>query len=483
MFCLWHVLHFYNLCKLYSLVFGGVRHSPRQCLRHSIGDGAGGASRETEVLKSVLGEEWGVNENDRAITGLVMVAHAMVHTYELSLPFLLVIWQVQFDALSVPTVGSFPTTEFVMGVVLTLGYAPFGLGALPGGVLTDAYGSRRLIVLCLLGMGTAFLALAVSPSLSAVALALFLWGVTASVYHPSGLSLISKGVTERGTSFAYHGIAGNLGIALGPFMTAVLLFVFPGWRVVVGLLAIPSLVGAAFALRINIDETAAVASDGGDSDGGDGDARATGSISSLPEFLADSRRLFAGAFVLVFGVVILSGLYYRGILTFLPQILGDFQSLPRVRLGGRDFQPQRYVYSGILMVGVLGQYVGGKLTDRFRPELGLTAAFAALAVLAVLFLPVATSGLPGLVVIGALVGFFLFVVQPQYQAAVAEYTPAGTRGLSYGYTYLGVFGVGALGGAIAGGVLEYLNEPALFGVLAGFATVASLLGGVLYMRR
>jgi MFS family permease len=83
---------------------------------------------------------------------------------------------------------------------------------------------------------------------------------------------------------------------------------------------------------------------------------------------------------------------------------------------------------------------------------------------------------------GALVGFFLFVVQPFYQATVAEYTPAGTRGLSYGYTYLGVFGVGALGGAVAGGVLTYANDTALFAVLAAFGAAASLCGGVLYVR-
>jgi MFS family permease len=82
-----------------------------------------------------------------------------------------------------------------------------------------------------------------------------------------------------------------------------------------------------------------------------------------------------------------------------------------------------------------------------------------------------------------LLGVCLFVVQPFYQATVAEYTPAGTRGLSYGYTYLGVFGVGALGGAVAGGVLTLSGPAALFAVLAGFATLATTAGIVLYTRR
>lgn len=210
---------------------------------------------------------------------------------------------------------------------------------------------------------------------------------------------------------------------------------------------------------------------------------ATGSVSSLSDFIADSRRLFAGAFVVVFVMVICSGLYYRGILTFLPEILARFPALPGVRFAGRDLAPARYVYAGFLMVGVLGQFVGGKLTERVPVELGLGGGFAALAVLALLFVPLATAGLGPLLVVGSLVGFFLFAVQPQYQATVAEYTPAGTRGVSYGYTYLAVFGIGALGGALAGGLLTYFDRFVLFGVLAGLAGTAAVLGIGLYVRR
>jgi MFS family permease len=428
-----------------------------------------------------------VNRNDRAITGLVMLAHAAVHTYELSLPLLLLVWAEEFVALEIPLLGTFPATAFVLGAVLTAGYAPFGIGALPGGVLADAYGSRRLIVGCLVGMGVAFGGLALAPSLLWVAVALFVWGVAASVYHPAGLSLISKGVDERGSAFAYHGVAGNLGIAVGPLVTAVLLFVVGDWRVVVGLLAVPALVGAFAAARVDVDETAAVtAADGGDSDsdGGAG-ARASGSITSLSEFLADSRVLFASAFVLAFGVAMLSGLYYRGVLTFLPDLLGRFPSLQPVEVAGypRSLEPQQYVYSGLLMVGVLGQYVGGKATDRVPVELGLVAGYATLALFALLFLPVASLGLGPLLAVGSVLGFALFVVQPFYQATIAEYTPAEARGLSYGYTYLGVFGVGALGGALAGFVLTVADPGALFVVLAVLAGLAALCGLALYRRR
>jgi MFS family permease len=171
--------------------------------------------------------------------------------------------------------------------------------------------------------------------------------------------------------------------------------------------------------------------------------------------------------------------------TFLPDLLSGFPSLEPVSVAGypRSLQPDQYFYSGLLMVGVLGQYVGGKATDRVPVELGLVVGYGGLAVLALAFLPVASLGLGPLAAVGAALGFFLFMVQPLYQATIAESTPPEARGLSYGYTYLGVFGIGALGGTVAGGVLTYFSPPALFLVLAAFATAAATLGGVLYRRR
>ena len=444
-----------------------------------------------------------MNGNDRAIVGLVMGAHAMVHTYELSIPILVSVWLVEFDTVSVLS-ASFPVNAATLGVVVSAGYALFGLGALLAGVLADAYGSRPLIALCLFGMGGSFLLLGLAPGVVVIALALVCWGAAASVYHPSGLALISKGVHERGSAFAYHGMAGNLGIALGPLATTLALLAF-GWRTVAGLLAIPALIAGLFALRADIDETAAVgttaggaegrATDGGTTDGGTSDEETTddeptnggtdtetGGIESFDEFLSSSKALFGGVFVLVFGVAMLSGLYYRGVLTFLPEILSEFPAFRPVEFAGSELQPGRYFYAGLLMVGVLGQYVGGRLTDHVRPAAGIAGGYGVLAVLAVLFLPVARVGVVPLLVVGAVLGFFLFFVQPLYQAAIAEFSPPEARGVSYGYTYLGVFGIGALGGTIAGAILTAFSPTVLFAVLAGFGALAALLGVAIVVR-
>jgi Major Facilitator Superfamily. len=128
-----------------------------------------------------------VERNDRSIVSFLMVGHAMVHVYELSIPILMTVWLLEFS-----------TTAALLGTVVSVGYGLFGVGALPGGLLVDRYGSRTLVVVCLAGMGASFLLLSAAPGIIGIAVALGLWGLSASVYHPAGLTLISNGVSERG---------------------------------------------------------------------------------------------------------------------------------------------------------------------------------------------------------------------------------------------------------------------------------------------
>jgi MFS family permease len=400
--------------------------------------------------------------NDRAIVSFTGLAHALVHTYELSIPIFVVVWLTEF-----------PVTTALLGTVVAVGYGLFGAGALPGGVLTDRYGSNTLVTACLVGMGASFLLLSVAPSIPVIAVALGLWGLSASVYHPAGLALISKGVAARGTGFAYHGMAGNAGIALGPLVTALLLLV-ADWRVVAAALVLPAVAAVAYARTAEFDETAAVDQRSDTASDGGGSTR-DGPPASLGEFLADSRALFTVGFTLAMLVVMANGLFYRGVLTFLPDVLGGF--LPPVGdvFGlfadsplAAEFDLAFYLYAGLLTVGIGGQYVGGKLTDRIETPPGLAAGFAGLAVVAVLFVPAAQAGVGPLLAVSAALGFLLFTLQPLYQATIAEYSPPGDRGLSYGYTYLCSFGIGAAGAAISGYLLSVVGVEGTFLGLALF---------------
>ncbi|WP_135664836.1 MFS transporter [Halorhabdus rudnickae] len=399
-----------------------------------------------------------MHSNARDIVVFTGVSHAIIHTYELSIPILVVIWLLEF-----------PVTTATLGIVVTVGYGLFGIGALPGGVLADRFSARTLIIAGLGGMGLSFLALSFAESVLTIAIALGGWGIAASVYHPAALSLISTGVRDRGTGFAYHGMAGNAGIALGPLLTASLLILFD-WQTVTRLLVIPTIGVIGYALTTDFDEMAAVNTD---------DERATDRSISLSGFVADSRALFTVGFLLALGIVMMNGLFYRGTLTFLPEVLGEF--LPPmgdlIQPSGEGspvaeaFDTSSYLYAVLLTVGIGGQYVGGKLSDRLAPTRGLTVVFGSLVVIAIGFVPAARAGLPSLLLVSGLLGFFLFALQPLYQATIAEYTPPDGRGVSYGYTYLVSFGVGAAGAAIAGVLLSTFDVLGTLLTLSAFPAV------------
>ncbi|MFC7157276.1 MFS transporter [Halomarina halobia] len=398
-------------------------------------------------------------DDDNAIAGFTMLAHGMFHTYELSIPIFIVIWLDVFDV-----------SAAVLGTVIGLGYGLIGIGAVPSGILADRYGSRTLIIASVVGMSGGFFLLSLAPNVYVLAIAIMIWGAAASVYHPAGLSLISRCANERGTVFAYHGVGGNVGTALGP-LTAALLLVFLDWQWVVRLLALPAVPVVLFGSRIGFDDAVQPSSTDGGRESFD-----------LQGVFAQSRLLFTTGFTLAFVVVMLYGTYYRGLLTFLPDMIAGLPRFEPVSVFGQTADPAQYIYTGLLMVGILGQYTGGRITDHVRTEYALLASLAVLAGLAFVFLPSSAVGVAPFLLVCALLGFTLYATAPIYQVVIAERADENVHGLSYGFTYLGMFGFGAAGAALAGTLLTYFDAPALLGVLGVIALVAAILVVVLLRR-
>ncbi|MBX0296775.1 MFS transporter [Haloarcula nitratireducens] len=398
-----------------------------------------------------------MDQNDRALTAFTMLGHAMFHTFELVIPLFIVVW-----------LDAFSTTTTVLGLIIGASYACTGVGALPSGLLSDRVNAKWLIIGCMAGMGGGFLLVSVAPTLIVLSFGLLLWGSAASVYHPAGLSLLSRGANERGAAFAYHGMAGNVGVATGPILGALLLAFFH-WRTVAALLVVPVALAILLALQLEFDETAAVTEEAPMADG-------RGEKATLKQFVATSKLLFAGSFLLVFFIGNLYGLYYRGVFTFLPEVLAGFSLFDPIHVGTRSLAPSQYVYSGLLLFGGVGQYAGGKLVDRYTAEHVLVANFVVLAFIAFAFIPAANAGLWPFLCISGLLGFFVFFEGPVNQEVISQAVPPDVRGLSFGWTYTAVFGVGAIGSAIAGTILEWWSAKALFAVLGVFAVLAGLIG-------
>ena len=403
--------------------------------------------------------------DDRSIARFTALSHATFHGYELSIPVFVVVW---LDAFSV--------TAATLGLVLAAGFALVGIGGPPCGVLADRYGSKRLVLCSIGGMGLSFALIALSPNVLVLTLALVVWGAAASLYHPAGLSLISRGAEARGTVLGYHGAAGSVGTAVGPSLALALLVVLD-WRAVAFVFVLPALFAVALGLRIDL----------GEGDLGDSDATttvATADGGHVRSFLDSSRTLLTGSFLVVFAIVMSYGIYYRGLTSFLPDVLSRLAIAEPVAVGGGTVDPAQAVYVGLLLVGVLGQYAGGRLTDRVASiERALVATFLVLALASLAFVPAAGMGIVALAAVCAVIGFAMYVFAPMGQALIAETVPSDLHGLSYGYTYFGTFGVGALGASLAGATLTYATWPALFGLLTAVAVVCAGIAGWLAVRQ
>ncbi len=403
-----------------------------------------------------------MEDNDRTITLFTMIGHGTFHVYEMVIPLFVVVWLDAFDV-----------SPAVIGTVVAVGYGLIGVGALPSGALADRYGSKRLVVLSMLGMAGGFVLIGLAPNVWLLTVALVVWGAAASLYHPAGLSLITRGAQSRGTVLAYHGVAGNVGTAIGPLFAVILLTALD-WRLVSIALILPAIAGVAIAYRLEFDER-----DGVDADETTDIADQLGGLS---KFFEQTKLLFVGGFIAVFFITMVAGVFYRGVFTFLPDILAGLPVFGAVEVAGETVESSQYVYAGLLLIGGAGQYAGGRLSDLRSPEWVIAGVFGILVLIGLSFPFVVELGLAATLLVCAAIGFFIFMEAPVHQALIGKYAAADIHGLSFGYTYLGVFGVGAIGASIAGVALTYGGMGLLFAVLAVFPAIGVGLAGYLIVR-
>lgn len=396
-----------------------------------------------------------MNDRDRSVATFTGLGHGTMHGYEFAIPVFVPLWLAEF--------GVSATT---LGAVAAVGFAMIGGFAPVAGALADRWGSRRLVLVSIAGMGLAFGALALVETVIGLAAVLLCWGLAASLYHPAGLSLISRSADRRGTVLALHGVGGNVGTVVIPVLAVVLLAIADWRSAALGLAVVATL-----PLLAGVVLPIAEPRHGTDSAGW----RPTAYLRSV-------RSLVVGAFALLLAVQLLYGTYYRGVVTFLPDVLGSLAVFEALAIGSLDLETAQIAYMVLLLVGAVGQYAGGVASDRVRPERVLVVILLVLAALGPAFIGATALGAMAVLAICALLGLFLFAVAPVGQHLVAEYTPEGSHGTSFGVVYFGIFGVGAVGAALAGALLDGGGLWALFGGLGIVVLFAAGLAAVLLVR-
>jgi MFS family permease len=325
-----------------------------------------------------------------------------------------------------------------LGECLQLGfgmYLLYGLGALPAGLLTDAFRRPRLmLVVCLAGLAGGVLWASAARTPRELSWALALTGLFASIYHPAGMAWISLGVRRRGQALGLNGVFGNLGVVAAP-LAAGLLASLVGWRTAYALLAIPAGLAALLALRLQASGT---------------------EEPDRPETKdGTGGRRTALAFSVLCVAMMLGGIAYRGQTVVLPAwfqermaglwaAVADWTWIPG---DDRGLIAATGLTSLAYLAGAVGQMIGGRLADRYD----LRRVYAAFHL----------CSLPLLVLLGSLAdaplllcalgyAFFAFGMQPAENSLVAALTPPRLRSTGYGLKFVLVFGVGSLAVKLVG---------------------------------
>jgi len=128
-----------------------------------------------------------MRREDRRVVAVLGFLHGVVHSNILSIPVFLLAWKAEFGA-----------DDVTLGLLAAAGYGFYGVAAVPFGFLADRRAPARLLLVCAAGIAISMAGVAASPSIPLVAVSLGALGLFSGVYHPTGLSIISRVVVEQG---------------------------------------------------------------------------------------------------------------------------------------------------------------------------------------------------------------------------------------------------------------------------------------------
>jgi MFS family permease len=171
------------------------------------------------------------------------------------------------------------------------------------------------------------------------------------------------------------------------------------------------------------------------------------------------------AFFILLGAMMLGGVVYRGATVILPAyfelrnqaIFHWIHSAAGIGLS-KNLVATALV-SFIFIVGMLGQYTGGRIAERYDLRF-CYLVFHAITIPAALLMAIAAD-IP-LVILALIYFFFLIGMQPIENTLVAKFTPTKFRHSAYGLKFILTFGVGALSIKMIKAIETAVNIEAVF---------------------
>jgi MFS family permease len=336
-----------------------------------------------------------------------------------------------------------------LGLIAAIPPLVQALFSIPCGILTDRFGSKRMLLvsLALAVVGSVLAAASRDPVMLIIAVCMVY--INTTIYHPAAYSFTTRQFSRRDRSkvLGIHGAGANVGVALGPLTLSLFLGVLGlTWRHVYLFWAIPIGLSAFFVLKLSEIEADYVPEE-------DQDIEETGS--------GDARSLFTLGLVMF--------LVYTSFRTVAQQIIGTFMPIFIVDYKGFTVEQMGLIYGSTSLTGLVSAPVGGLLASKFGAKRWLAVSIV-LNMMALAFLPYATGGLV-FVALYMAYGFSGSLGMAARSALIANLTPRSQRGMGYALLFLPGSIMGAISPVIAARLIENFGMKQLFPISIGIGVL------------
>ena len=384
-----------------------------------------------------------MNGQDRSIIA-ISSSHGIMHAYLVLLPAM------------IPILGGELGDIATVGMLASLVTLFYGWFSLPVGFLADRVSKKLLITGSMVLCGGASILIGLSPNIPFTAIALIILGIGASLYHPCGYAHMSLASDEmRGRYMGYQGLGGDMGMAIS-FLTSSLLGARFGWRMTFIIWGVIGLIMAAIDLIV-IQDIAYDVPEGGH----------PGPVATIKKMFGSTDRT---KLIITLGVVVLSGMLWNGVSSFIMVYLNEEKVMPLILAGG--LSTLKYT------VGAFAQIVGGELSDKIGRKKLLLFGYAGftISLLGLIYSPNIVSLM---VILVAILGFTFFVTQSPMNALLGDIASKDTVGVTYGVNFTLKYGIGFFTPAIGGWLAANYGLNSVFFFFAGLSAVAFLVASML----
>lgn len=336
-----------------------------------------------------------------------------------------------------------------LGLIAAIPPLVQALFSIPCGILTDRFGSKRMLLVSLaMAVAGSFLAAASRDPVTLI-MAVCMVYINTTIYHPASYSFTTRLFSRRDRAkvLGIHGAGGTVGVALGPLTLSLFLGVLGlTWRHVYLFWAIPIGLSAIFVLKVKEIEADYIPEE-------DQDIEETGS--------GDARSLFTLGLVMF--------LVYTSFRTVAQQLIGTFMPIFIVDDKGFTVEQMGLIYGSTSLTGLVSAPVGGLLASKFGAKRWLAVSIA-LNMMALAFLPYAPGGLVFTALYMAY-GFSGTLGMAARSTLIANLTPRSRRGMGYALLFLPGSIMGAISPVIAAWLIENFGMRQLFPISIGIGVL------------